>query len=219
MRILSTTIVLAVAASAQAGLQYDDATFDTFTNGDANVDIVSVSVSNTDTHITFTVETRGYASWTKYLFFLNSGAADQTGTNAWNRPLDMNGQTIDHFIGSWVDAGTDNSQLWSFTGAWGQDSTFTNDQSDTGNNRVSWTTTLESLGLGIGDSLLFDVGTSGGGKFDTTVDLLSRSDQATDWWTNAATSGEFLKYDIVPTPGAVALLGLAGAFARRRRAA
>jgi len=219
MKILASSTALAMATAASAGLPalYNDATFDLFDNGFANLDIVSVLVSNTDTHITFTVETRGYESWTKYLFFLNTGAADQTSTNAWNRPLDMNGQTIDHFIGSWVDAGSDNAQLWSFNGGWNLDVLFSNDQSDTGNRRVSWTVSLEDLGLGLGDSLLFDVGTSGGGDPDTTVDLLSRADQATDWWTNPATSGQFLKYDIVPAPGAAALLALAGLAGRRRR--
>jgi len=216
-RSIALMLSIAGAAGAHAGT-YLDAQFDLFDNGLANLDIASVDVSNTATHITFTVETRGYANWTKYLFFFNSGAANQTGTNAWNRPLNMNGQTIDHFIGSWVDAPDTNAQNWSYNGAWNLDFTFSNDQSDTGNNRVSWTVLLSDLGLVIGSSLLFDVGTSGGGDGDTTVDLLSRDDQATDWWTNPATSGEFRKYDVIPAPGSAALLGLAlGALRRRRR--
>lgn len=220
MRHIFTACLVPIAitgAAMAAPSDYADATFDIFDNLNSNLDIVGVSVSNTATDITFTVETRGYQSWTKYLFFFNTGGADQTGTNAWNRPVNLNGQTIDHFVGSWVDAGSDNSQLWSYTGAWNQTSTFSNDQSQTGINRVSWTISLAGLGLELGDSLLFDVGTSGGGDFDTTVDLLSRDTQATDWWTNPATAGQFLKYTVVPGPGALALLGVAGVVAGRRR--
>lgn len=219
MKILASSCALALGAAASAGgpVVYSDSTFDLFDNSFANLDIVSVSVFNTATDITFTVETRGFAAWTKYLFFLNTGSPNQTNTNAWNRPLNMSGQTIDHYIGSWVDAGSNNAQFWSFNSGWNLDFVFSNDQSDIGNNRVSWTVSLAALGLSIGDSLLFDVGTSGGGDFDTTVDLLSRADQATDWWTNPATSGQFLKYDIIPTPGAMALAALAGLAAVRRR--
>lgn len=221
MKTLISMLALSLTAGAGAGIAttFNDATGDTFTPENPNMDIVSVDVSNTATHMTITVETLGYANWTKYLFFFNTGAADQSSSNGWNRPLDMNGQTIDHFIGSWVDQAADNSQLWSYGAAWNQDGTFSNDQSDTGNNRVSWTFELAWLGVGFGDVVLFDVGTSGGGEFDTTIDLLSRDTQATDWWTNPATSGSFRAYTIVPAPGALALVGLAGAFARRRRAA
>lgn len=222
MRTPARTLVLAlplvIAGASQAGTVYGDAAFDLFDNGVDNLDILNVDVSNTATDLTITVETRGFANWTKYLLFLNTGAAAQSAGNGWNRPISYNGQTIDHFIGSWVDAADNNSQLYSFNGNWNLDSTFTNDQSDIANRRVSWTVSLASLGLDFGDSLLFDVGTSGGGEFDTTVDLLSRQDQATDWWTNPATSGEFRKYVVVPAPGAAMLLGLAGVFARRRRA-
>lgn len=218
LRSIALSAAFVGASAASAGVSFTDATFDLFDNGVANLDIVNVDISNTATDMTITVETRGFDTWTKYLFFFNTGAAAQSTGNGWNRPINYDGQTIDHYIGSWVDGASDNAQIWSFNGNWNQDSTFTNDQSDTGNNRVSWTFSLASLGLGIGSSLLFDVGTSGGGEFDTTVDLLSRDTQATDWWTNPATSGAFRKYDVVPAPGAAALLGLTlGALRRRRK--
>lgn len=209
---------LALTSAATAGQTYGDATLDLFDNGVSNLDIVNVTVSNTATDITFTVETLSFANWTKYLFFINTGAASQSTGNGWNRPIDYNGQTIDHFIGSWVDAPNDNAQSWSYDGSWNLDFTFSNDQSQTGSNLVSWTISLAALGVGIGDSILFDVGTSGGGDLDTAIDLLSRDDPATDWWTNPALSGPFLKYDVVPAPGAAALLVAAGLLRRRRRA-
>jgi len=209
---------VALPATIASASVYSDAAFDLFDNGVANLDILNVDVTNDATTLSITVETRGYETWTKYLFFFNTGAPNQSTGNGWNRPINYNGQTIDRFIGSWVDAPSDNSQFWSFDGNWNNDFTFSNDQSDIGNRRVTWTVSLAALGLSFGDSLLFDVGTSGGGKFDTTVDLLSRDTQATDWWTNPATSGEFRKYVVVPSPGALALMVIAGlAGARRRR--
>ena len=169
LKLTSVSAAFVVASSAIAAPDvYNDAQNDLFDNGFANLDIASVTVTNTATDITFSVATRGFANWTKYLFFINSGGPNQTGTNGWNRPVDLNGQTIDHFIGSWVDAPASNAQLWSFSGAWNHDSTFSNDQSLAGSNIISWTTSLASLGLGFGSVVSFDVGTSGGGDFDTT---------------------------------------------------
>ena len=83
-------------------------------------------------------------------------------------------------------------------------------------NTVSWTFSLASMGLSAGQTIYFDVATSGGGN-DPGVDHLSRSDAATPGWGTASTSGNFLAYTTVPTPGAIALLGLAGLAGRRRR--
>lgn len=216
-RSLVVALSFAGTSSAFSDVGYLDAIEDLFDNGVANLDITSVGVSNTATHMTITVQTRAYADWTKYMIFMNTGAPDQSTGNGWNRPMDYDGQTIDRFLGSWVDAASDNAQLWSYNGAWNLDAVVSADLSQIGSNMVSWTFSLEWLGLGIGDSLLFDVGTSGGGELDTSIDLLSRDDMATDWWTTPAVSGEFLKYVLVPSPGAFALLGIAGLMARRRR--
>jgi hypothetical protein len=75
---------------------------------------------------------------------------------------------------------------------------------------------FSGLGLSAGQTIYFDVATSGGGN-DPGVDHLSRSDAATPGWGTASTSGNFLAYTTVPAPGAIALLGLAGLAGRRRR--
>jgi hypothetical protein len=83
-------------------------------------------------------------------------------------------------------------------------------------NTVTWTVSLASLGVGAGQTIYFDIATSGGGN-DPGVDHLSRSDAATPGWGTASTAGGFLSYTVVPTPGALALLGVAGLVCRRRR--
>lgn len=206
---------LAVAASANAGVVYNDATFDTFDNGLANLDISSVEVTNDDTTLSIWVTTREFANWTKYMLFLNTGGAG-TGSNAWSRPVDLNGQTIDFFAGSWVDQPSNNTQFVNWGGSewnWGGAQTLSNSVSG---NTVCFSFSLASLGLSAGDSLLFDVATSGGGN-DPGVDHLSRATLATNGWGEASVAGEFLKYNVIPAPGAFALVGLAGLMGRRNR--
>jgi hypothetical protein len=144
------------------------------------------------------------------MYFNTTGAG--TTSNGWARPVNLT-SNIDYYIGSWVDAPSDNAQFWSWTGAWNQTGTLTNSVSG---NTVSFTMSLASLGLSAGQTIYFDVATSGGGN-DPGVDHLSRSDAATPGWGTASTSGNFLAYTTVPAPGAIALLGLAGLAGRRRR--
>jgi hypothetical protein len=128
--------------------------------------------------------------------------------------VDLGKTDIEYYVGSWVDAPTDNVQLWAWDGAaWGQTGTLTN---SVAGNTVTFTFSLASLGLSAGQTIWFDVATSGGGN-DPGVDHLSRSDAATPGWGTASSAGPFLAYTTVPAPGAIALLGLAGLAGRRRR--
>ena len=211
-RSLLVTAVAASLASVAAADSYTDASNDLFDNGLDNLDITGVSMSDDGVNLSVAVTTRGFQTWTKYMMYFNTTGAGTT-SNAWSRPVNLT-SNIDYYIGSWVDAATDNAQFWAWgSGAWGQTGTLTNAVSG---NTVTFTMSLASLGLSAGQTIYFDVATSGGGN-DPGVDHLSRSDMATSGWGSASTSGDFLAYTTVPTPGAIALLGLAGLAGRRRR--
>ena len=211
-RSLLVTAVAASLASVAAADSYTDASNDLFDNGLDNLDITGVSMSDDGVNLSVAVTTRGFQTWTKYMMYFNTTGAGTT-SNAWARPVNLT-SNIDYYIGSWVDAATDNAQFWAWgSGAWGQTGTLTNAVSG---NTVTFTMSLASLGLSAGQTIYFDVATSGGGN-DPGVDHLSRSDMATSGWGSASTSGDFLAYTTVPTPGAIALLGLAGLAGRRRR--
>ena len=210
-RSLIVCAIAASVASAASADSYTDASLDLFDNGFDNLDITGVNMSDDGVNLTIAVTTRGFQNWTKYMMYFNTTGAGTT-SNGWARPVNLT-SNIDYYIGSWVDAPSDNAQFWSWSGAWNQTGTLTNSVSG---NTVSFTMSLASLGLSAGQTIYFDVATSGGGN-DPGVDHLSRSDAATPGWGTASTSGNFLAYTTVPAPGAIALLGLAGLAGRRRR--
>ena len=218
----SAALLCAAAASAQGSQNYADATNDLFDNGFTNLDITNVNVSNTATELNISVTTQGYANWTKFLIFLDVRPGGVL-SNPWGRSIDIDVQhDYEHFIGSWIEEISYNSQFWSYgTGTsldaqWNLDSTFSNSISG---NTVTWSIPLAWLGLGMGSTFYFDVATTGGSTNDPGVDHLSRMDPATPGWGTASTSGAFLSYTVVPAPGALALVaaaGLLGASRRRR---
>jgi len=216
----AAALVVAAGVAQAAPTVYGDAENDLFDNNFSNLDIKSVSVDNDASNIYIKVETRGYQNWTKYMIYMNSSTgSDFTGTNGWARPVNLT-TNISHYVGSWVDAGSSNQQNWSWDGFnWNLDNTSDNNQSQIGANIVMFTISRAALGLtNLGDVLLFDVATSGGGGGDPGVDHLSRSDMATPGWGTASQSGTFLAYTMqIPTPGSLALIGMGGLLAARRR--
>lgn len=211
--LLAVVVATAFASVSLGQATYSDATGDIFDGGLTNLDISAVSVSHDDSNLYITVETSSFQNWTKYMFYFDTGIGGTT-SNGWGRPVNLT-REISHYVGSWVDAPSDNAQLWSWSDAWNLDGTVTNDQSQAGENKVTWAFSRSWLGIGEGSTIFFDVATSGGGN-DPGVDHLSRSDLATTFWDQPSTSGEFLAYT-VPAPGAVAVLALAGLGRSRRR--
>ena len=136
--------------SAQARV-YSDASSDLFDNGFANLDITSVEVTNDASNITFTVTTRGYADWTKYLIGIRTAAASSSSTtgNAWSRPATY-AEGINFQIAASVSASpTPTAQYIAYSPEgwnWGAATTATMDLTQTAANKVSWTVSLASLG-------------------------------------------------------------------------
>jgi hypothetical protein len=181
-----------------------------------NLDIVEIGVTNDASHVFIDITTDGFESWTKYMVFLDYAAGGITGnSNPWFRNVDMSENAIDAFSGIWVNGG-------------GGSQTFTNDGStwnesgggsvtSISGNTVSLQFSLDDLGIGVGDVIKFDVGTTGENQGDPAIDLISVGSTAATWG-GIATAGDLRSYTLVPAPGSIALLGLAGFATRRRRA-
>jgi hypothetical protein len=206
MKIVSNRFAILCAAfglalffnfSAQARV-YSDASSDLFDNGLANLDITSVEVTNDASNISFTVTTRGYADWTKYLIGIRTAAASSSSTtgNAWNRP-NTYAEGINFQIGSWVNEGGGLGFSQYISNVWTSAPGASIDLTQTGSRKVLWTIPLASLGLTLGDTFKFDVGTSGGGDNDPFVDVASRSDPSTSGWGTASTGGALLSYTTI----------------------
>lgn len=214
--LLGTAAAMFIGLSANAGVTsgtYLDAQNDLFDNGFANLDIASVHVSDNGTTLSIAVTTRGFSDWTKYLLFLDT-AAGGTNSNPWGRPIDIGSNSIDSFVGSWVDQPNNNAQFWTFGSGWNLNQTISNSVSG---NTVIFNLSMAGLGLGAGSVLRFDVATSGGGGGDAGVDHLSNSGVAMSGWGATSYAGTFLSYTTTPAPGVIALAGLAGLVKSRRR--
>ncbi len=208
-------------ASAEFVTTYTDSTHELFDNAFGNLDIESVSWTQVDIgtgwNMKLSITTRDWADWTKFMVFFNNPNSGGLSSNPWNRPIDLNGQVANTFIGAWVDGGGGN-QNWHADlddASWLLNSTSLTQTIDAANRTLTINLGFAPYAA-VGASILFDVATSGGGN-DPGVDHLSRSDMATSGWGTASVAGNFLKFTVLPSPGAIALLGLAGLTARRRR--
>lgn len=213
---------LAMGASAMADV-YSDSSGELFDNGFAHLDILSVTVSHTATHMTFDVLVAGdvnATNWGKYCIGINTGAPGADTANGWGRNVSWGGQAINYWVGTWADVGGEVRQM---TGA-NNGSNNLIDATYLGGTQMTVTAagfhqiitfSRASIGFTGNGTILFDVLTTGGGA-DPGVDHLSRSDMATPGWGTTSVAGQFLSYTI-PTPGSIALIGLGGLAAVRRR--
>jgi hypothetical protein len=197
MAVLASLFSLSSISQARV---YTDASSDLFDNGFGNLDITSVEVINDASSITFTVTTRAFSDWTKYLIGIRTAAASASSTtgNAWGRN-NTYAEGINLQIASWVNGGGRVQFVKYLSGAWDWSSTTgaSIDLTQTGSNKVSWTVSLASLGLNLGDSFKFDVGTTGDGGGDPFVDVASRNDTATSGWGAASIGGPLLSYTTI----------------------
>jgi hypothetical protein len=230
---VSGLVLTASATTAQAQVtSYTDASNDIasgIANAGGTLDILGMEVSNTATDIVFRLTVNGAVSgagstdWGKFMIGISTGsnAGDSSvNGNGWGRPINMSSANggMNYWVGSWVDGGG-GAQLWNYTGsAWSGPAglggfTFSG-------NQLTYTMSLASLGLSVGNTFFFDAYSSGGGGGDSAIDALANPNVSVSGWGGPYTSGgtnPIYSYTVVPAPGAVALLGLAGLMARRRR--
>ncbi len=231
-KVLMAAVVASLAGVAQADL-FGDNVGNHLAGGDLHdffqsqgfdhLDIVSVSITNDANNLYVDIQLNAdldATNWGKYALGINTGAnAGDTG-NGWGRNIDWGGQTITHWVATWADdAGTGiGGQVWSWDGgAWSETAGLSgSDDSQHASGHQIFSVALADLGVGFGDVISFDVVSTGGG-FDPGVDHLSRNDFATDNWGTQSVAGGFLAYTIVPSPSSLALIGLGGLVAGRRR--
>ena len=210
---------LALSAGTSFGAIYADATGD-IAVPNPNLDISGVTVTNTATSLTFSIQVTdnvAATNWGKYLIFIDTnGNASGRADNPWTRPINTNGRLNDIYIGSWIDGGG-GTQLWKDIGGWVQTDGGVPDLSQAAAGTTSITFSLAQLGLVPGQTIFFDVATSGGGSGDPGIDHLSVAGQATSGWGNPSTAGAYASYTLVPSPGSFGLLALGGLAALRRR--
>jgi hypothetical protein len=235
---VSGLVLTAAATTAQAQVtSYTDAANDIdpgLANAGGTLDILGMEVSNTATDIVFRLTVNGLVSgpgstdWGKFMIGISTGSnAGDSGVNGngWGRPINMSSASggMNYWIGSWVDGGG-GAQRWAYSGTSWSEVAATYSTGFGGftfsGNQLTYTMSLASLGLSVGNTFFFDAYSSGGGGGDSAIDALANPNVSVTGWGGPYTSGgsnPIYSYTVVPAPGAVALLGLAGLMARRRR--
>jgi hypothetical protein len=231
--VVATTLLtgLALQANATPGVTYNDAINDIapgLATGNGTLDLVKMEVSNTATDVVFQLTVNGNigsTDWGKFMIGIaNNKGYGTSSSDGWGRPITMSANGgMTHWIGSWVDGGG-GSQLWTngSSGWSGPASPAGFTLSAGAQSTVSFTASIASLGMSIGDTFSFDAYSSGGGEGDSAIDALANPNFAVSNWGEAYNSGPSTSFSYtlgaVPAPGAIALIGAAGLLARRRKA-
>lgn len=210
--------------TAEPGVVYNDAANDIasgIANAGGTADILSVEVSHTASDVQFKLTLNGSVNatdWAKFMIGISSpgSATKTTSGNGWGRPINFsNGGGMNYWVGSWVDWGG-GAQSWNNTGA-GWNGPGSGASIALNGSSVTLTVSRASIGMSADGTFLFDVYTSGGNSGDGAIDALSTNSPSMSNWGDSFTTTNALSYAI-PAPGAVALVGLAGLIARRRKA-
>ena len=246
-----TRIALSVAASALlAGVAlqahaapgvttFNDAINDIdpgISTGSGTLDLVKMEVSNTDSDVMFKLTVNGnigITDWGKFMIGIaNNKGYGTSSSDGWARPITMSANGgMTNWIGSWVDGPVDarggaenrsNQTSWGLTGATYNGNFGGFSLSAGAQSTITYTVSIASLGMSIGDTFSFDAYSSGGGGGDSAVDALANPNYAISSWGAAYNSGASNSFSYtrgaVPAPGAVALICVAGLMGRRRRA-
>jgi len=242
MNLRTASCVAAVAAitsvlqvNANPGVLFNDAIGDIdagISTGSGTLDLVSMEVSHTATDIQFKLTVNGNIGsndWGKFMVGIANNKGYGTSTSdGWARPITMSANGgMTNWLGSWVDGGggaenRSNQTSWGLTGA-SYNGNFGNFAFAAGaQSTITYGVSIASLGMSIGDTFRFDAYSSGGGNADSAVDALANPNVAITSWGEAYDSGTSTSFSYtltaIPAPGAIALVGLAGLVARRRKA-
>ena len=242
MNLRTASCVAAVAAitsvlqvNANPGVIYNDATGDIgvgIATGGGTLDLVSMEVSHTATDIQFKLTVNGnigIVDWGKFMVGIANNKGNGTSSSdGWARPITMSANGgMTNWFGSWVDSGggaenRSNQTSWGVTGAT-YNGNFGNFAFAAGaQSTITYGVSIASIGMSIGDTFSFDAYSSGGGSGDSAIDALANPSVAVTSWGQAYDSGTSTSFSYtltaIPAPGAIALVGLAGLVARRRKA-
>ena len=154
---------------------YTDGTGETIW-GHPPADIVSAEVTHNSNNVVFAITLNGNPNangWVKLMVGIATGKTAGTATgNGWGRPINLSagsGKGMNFWIGSWTDGSggaefrsySNLTSTWSLAGA-----TYNNNFPGTfamSASTVTYTISRSALGLNSGDTIYFDVYTSGGG--------------------------------------------------------
>lgn len=216
---LAALAVAGTIGAAQAAVTYNDSLNDIGIPGFnlQHIDIESVTMDNDASNLYVTLKMRGGgADWAKYTMLMDTGTGGTT-SNGWSRPNIGSNMLADRWIGTWADGGG-GGQVWSYSGSWSNNNFFNpNYGSFNANGSISWTLPLSWLGVSVGNTIYFDVMTTGGFDGDGGWDHLSNPNPSSNDYGALSVAGNPLAYTLVPTPGALAVLGLGVLGAGRRR--
>ena len=161
-------------------------------------------------------------NWGKFNIYFDTQAGGRT-DNPWGRAI-TTGQEADWFIGGWADGGGGAELYQATPGGWTLASATYNPGSvmevHLGSAAAGvWSMHLDwsMFNLSVGQHIGLEVATTAGGTSDPGVDHLSLSSIATPNWSTPSVGGSFKEYHVEPAPGSVAVLGIAGMLAGRRR--
>ena len=242
-----TRIALSVAASALlAGVAlqahaapgvttFTDAINDIdpgISTGNGTLDLVKMEVSNTASDVVFQLTVNGdigSTDWGKFMIGIaNNKGYGTSSSDGWGRPITMSANGgMTNWIGSWVDqeGGAENRTNlsgWKLEGATYNGNFGGFSLSAGAQSTITFTVSIASLGMSIGDTFSFDAYSSGGSSYDSAIDALANPDYAVSNWYQAYDSGASNSFSYtlgaIPAPGAIALIGVAGLLGRRRRA-
>ena len=211
--------------SAFAAQTYTDAIGESIASADGTIDFVGAEVSNTATDLVISLKVDGNVGttdWGKFMIGIATTKTDGTTSgNGWSRPINLSapsGKGMNFWTGAWVDNGG-GSELYKYTysgtpptGSWSNIGS-SNQQIGTyatGKSLLTYTYSLATLGVTVGDTIYFDAYSSGGGSGDGAIDALANSAQSISAWGGSYTSSgsNLNSYTLVPEPSTGMLMGL-----------